>query len=92
MANLQRMLDEAPHREPLAGVPEGTRVRIVNGPLKGLDGVLSSSSSERMIAVTVSLLGRSVATRLGSGIRVEAIDPRIEFRNLRRFDGTVAAS
>ena len=89
MANLERMLADAPTREPLAGVPAGTPVRILNGPLKGLDGILSSTSSERKVAVTVSLLGRSVAARLGPEILVEAIDSRIEFRNLGRFDPAV---
>jgi len=45
-------------------LPHGSKVRISNGPLEGLSGVLVSEPSGRRLVVSVTLLQRSVAITL----------------------------
>jgi transcription antitermination factor NusG len=42
----------------------GTRVRVLTGALKGLEGVLEEVKNERRLVVSVSLLQRSIAVEL----------------------------
>jgi len=42
----------------------GTRVRLVDGPLRGLEGILESTNSVNHVVVNVNLLKRAVAVRV----------------------------
>ncbi len=46
------------------GLKEGMRVRVKNGPLAGVGGVLSRKENEFLFIVNVELLGRSVAVKV----------------------------
>lgn len=46
------------------GLKEGMRVRVKNGPLAGVDGVLSRKDNDFLFSVNVELLGRSVAVKV----------------------------
>jgi transcription termination/antitermination protein NusG len=43
---------------------EGTSVRIKNGPLNGVQGLLSRKENELVFSINVELLGRSVAVKV----------------------------
>jgi transcription antitermination factor NusG len=50
--------------EPFPYVEMGQRVRLIEGPLKGLEGFLVEVRKEQRLAVSVSLLSRSVAVEI----------------------------
>jgi transcription antitermination factor NusG len=50
--------------EPWTKAVVGAQVRIENGPLRGLEGVLVGEGNARSLVVTVTLLQRSVAAVL----------------------------
>jgi transcription antitermination factor NusG len=51
-------------REPWAYIPEGTLVRVETGPLTGAHGIVCSTNDKMRLAVSVTLLQRSVAVQL----------------------------
>ncbi len=51
--------------EPFPYLNRGKRVRVVGGPLAGLEGyVVESETGKRKVVVTIDILGRSVAATL----------------------------
>jgi len=51
-------------REPWAYIPEGTLVQVETGPLAGAHGVVCSTEDKLRLAISVTLLQRSVAVQL----------------------------
>jgi transcription antitermination factor NusG len=50
--------------EPWPFVRAGDRVRVLDGPLRGLDGLLVSGANKTRVVVSVELLQRSVAVEI----------------------------
>jgi transcription antitermination factor NusG len=57
----------------------GTAVRVVNGSLKGLEGVLIEVKNQRRLIVSVSLLQRAVAVEIND-VMVEPLSNRPTLR------------
>jgi transcription antitermination factor NusG len=51
-------------QEPWAYIPEGTLVQVETGPLAGAHGIVCSTEDKLRLAVSVTLLQRSVAVQL----------------------------
>lgn len=50
-----------------AGLAPGARVRVVEGPLAGLEGIFHCVSDEERVVVLLDLLGRAVEARVAAG-------------------------
>jgi transcriptional antiterminator NusG len=64
VAALQRMVSSGFQPEPWPYLEVGQRIRIEDGALTGLEGILVSFKGSRRIVVSVSLLKRSVALEI----------------------------
>lgn len=63
--NLRTLLSEEPEIFVGEKIKVGTHVKIIDGPFSGVEGiVLDNSQNERMLAVSVDMLNRSVLVRL----------------------------
>jgi len=58
--SLKRMLDEEKSVEVYPTIPIGTKVKIVRGPLCGIEGTLTDIRGVKRFAVTIDALQRSV--------------------------------
>jgi len=47
------------HAEPCSYLPAGCRVRVVNGPFEGMEGILLSSASKPRVVISIELIMRS---------------------------------
>jgi transcription antitermination factor NusG len=61
---LQRAMEEQVQCEPVPFVSAGERVRIVAGPLTGVEGILMEYRHGRRLILTISLLQRSVSVEV----------------------------
>jgi transcription antitermination factor NusG len=61
---IARMVESGLPLDPLDGLRSGTHVKILAGPLNGMDGVLSQVSGTARVVVNVKLLNRSVAVQV----------------------------
>jgi transcription antitermination factor NusG len=74
-------------------IPEGGRIEVVNGPLKGVTGVLSRHKSKDWVVISVSLLSRSVAVEVNRGdVRPLAPEPVEQALSQRRPAARAAES
>ncbi len=65
--NLKMLLSEKPEAFVGEKIEKGTRVKIIEGPFSGVEGIVfDNSRNERMLAVTIDFLNRSVSVRLSS--------------------------
>ncbi len=65
--NLKILLREKPEAIVGEKIEKGTRVKIIEGPFSGVEGIVfDNSRNERMLAVTIDFLNRSVSVRLSS--------------------------
>lgn len=71
---LQKLMNGELPREPLNYVPTGTRVRIVTGPLAGVEGISLPNSNHRKLVLSVSLLRRSVVVSLEHNTAVTILE------------------
>lgn len=55
-------------------LPIGQRVRLVDGPLAGLAGVLVRSDNAKRLIVSIDILQRSIAVDVGDA-RIQAVNP-----------------
>jgi len=62
--NLQNMLNHEGDFNVFDGLVKGTTIEIVEGPLKGVRGILEKTETENNLAVTIDLLNRSVVVHL----------------------------
>ena len=72
---IQRMVSTGMRVEPCPYLEVGHRVRIQDGALSGLEGVLTSFKGSQRIVVSISLLRRSVALEIDR-CAVSAVQPR----------------
>ena len=61
IADLQLVISSGLPREPLPHLLPGARVRVLNGPLEGAEGVVDMLDRKGRFVVSLSLLQRSVA-------------------------------
>jgi transcription antitermination factor NusG len=63
--NLKRLLEEADEIE-VGDIPDlGSTVKVIAGPFSGIEGVVyQNNNNDRLLAVSVELLNRSVIVRL----------------------------
>ena len=62
--NLQNMLNHKGIFNVFDGLPKGTTIEIVEGPFKGVRGILEKTETQNFLAVTIDLLNRSVVVHL----------------------------
>jgi transcription antitermination factor NusG len=66
---IHRLAESGLHLEPLAGLKTGMQVKIIDGPLCGMHGVLAQVNGTARVVVNVDLLNRAVAVQ----IEIEAV-------------------
>lgn len=71
---IQRMVSTDMHVEPCSYLEVGQRVRVEDGALSGVEGVLTSFKGSQRIVVSISLLRRSVALEIDR-YAVSAVQP-----------------
>ncbi|MFH0822901.1 MAG: transcription termination/antitermination NusG family protein [Pseudomonadota bacterium] len=54
-----------------SGLARGTRVRILNGPLRGLEGVVIKSRTGKELALSVTMFNQSVSMKLDPSTELE---------------------
>lgn len=64
--SIRTLLDSDTPLTTLDRLPRGARVRVVDGPLAGIEGVVVSPKGKRRIVCSVELLGRSVRADLSA--------------------------
>jgi transcription antitermination factor NusG len=69
---VMRIVEQPAAVEPYPFLNSGDRVRIVSGPLTGLEGILVRKKNLMRLVVSVEMLGKSAAVEL-DGARVERI-------------------
>lgn len=74
---LRAGLADALHAEPHPFLAVGRRVRIVHGPLAGLEGVLQRKKSNFRFVLSVELIQRSIAVDVDAADVVPAAAPRL---------------
>jgi transcription antitermination factor NusG len=62
--NLQNMLNHKGDFNVFDGLVKGTTVEIIEGPFKGVRGILEKTETVNNLAVTIDLLNRSVVVHL----------------------------
>jgi transcription antitermination factor NusG len=62
--NLQNMLSHIGDFNVFDGLVKGTTIEIVEGPFKGVQGILEKTETVNNLAVTIELLNRSVIVHL----------------------------
>ena len=60
---VQAVINSELRREPCAYPQSGDRVRVVAGPLRGIEGIVSCGSEDRLI-LTVTLLQRAISVQV----------------------------
>lgn len=66
LAAVRRMVESQTAVEPWPFLRIGQRVRVNRGPLAGMEGILLKVRSSYKLAISVTLLGRSVAAEIDS--------------------------
>jgi transcription antitermination factor NusG len=64
--NIHRLLEAGLKYDPHPYIQIGHRVRIANGPLTGIEGILSRKKNRSRLVVSVDLIGRSVSVEIDS--------------------------
>jgi transcription termination/antitermination protein NusG len=64
IAAIQAALRSGLSAEPCAFLEAGQRVRLKNGPLAGLEGIIVGDSKEHRIVVSITLLKRSISVAI----------------------------
>ncbi|MCX7797120.1 MAG: UpxY family transcription antiterminator [Melioribacter sp.] len=62
--NLRIMLSRSPELYVVSRIECGAKVKIVDGPFKGVIGIVKTLCNEKWLSVSVDLLNRSVLVRL----------------------------
>jgi transcription antitermination factor NusG len=75
--NLKILLSSSTRIVVREGVYTGDEVQILEGPFKGIIGKIISGENEKMIAVCIDLLNRSVITHLPIDSRLKIVDRSI---------------
>lgn len=71
---LQLLAQSTLLREPWAYIPNGTLVRVENGPLAGVQGIFCASEDRQLLVISMTLLQRSVAAQLDENTVISVIE------------------
>lgn len=71
--NLKKMLEVSSDVIVKSGLVPGVKVRILNGPFAGVEGIYSGEDNEKTLAVTINLLNRSIIAQLPPNSELEII-------------------
>jgi transcription antitermination factor NusG len=71
IAAIRRVMDHSIAMEPAPFISEGDRIRVVCGPLKGVEGVVQRRKDAMRLVISVEILGRSASV----GIQSHEIEP-----------------
>jgi len=73
--NLKRLLEERPQVFVVNKIHIGQRVKIIDGPFQGVEGVITEyKAGEKQLAVSIDLLKRSVLVRLSEDSIIKIVD------------------
>ncbi len=64
--DLEILVESQMPMQPHSGLIAGQRVRVIHGPLTGVEGILQNYKSGHRLAVNVKLLGRSVTVEINA--------------------------
>lgn len=64
MAAIRRVLETGIATEPWKFTPAGQRVRVIHGPLAGLEGIFVEAKTNHRLLLSLSLLQRAVAIQM----------------------------
>ncbi len=67
------ILTQAGRADPCPFLRQGARVRVVRGPLEGVEGILESQRNQHLLVVSIQALASSIRAEVGAG-DIEAID------------------
>lgn len=66
--SVRKMAEHGAGVEPYPGLQAGRRVRIVAGPLAGVEGVLQTRRGQHLLVISIDLL------RQGAAVQIDALD------------------
>lgn len=66
--SVRKMVEHGAGVEPYPGLQKGQRVRIVAGPLAGVEGVLQTRRGQHLLVISVDLLQQ------GAAVQIDALD------------------
>ena len=69
---LKRIIDAGVEIDPFPYLREGQRVRIIRGPLAGLEGILVQKPNQHYLVLSVDIISQSTAVTIEAG-NVEAV-------------------
>jgi len=75
IASVSRLIESGLTAEPCPYFEVGQQVRVTDGPLRGITGVLAVVKNERRLVVCVSLLRRAVSVEIPSEWVLPATSP-----------------
>jgi len=64
--DLKKIVDSGFAVQQCPFMPTGSTVRVQNGALKGINGILNESPHARVLVLSIDLIHRSVGVRLGN--------------------------
>lgn len=76
--NIRKMLSHKPEILVYNGIVSGTKVKIKNGPFKGIVGTVANNEAGKSISISIDLLNRSVIAKVPQGSELELIKERQE--------------
>ena len=76
MEAIRRLADAGIESEPCNYIGVGDRVRVLEGPMAGVEGILAREAGRNRIVISVSLLMRSVMVELDRA-HVEGAGPGV---------------
>lgn len=76
--NLRRVVESRTGVQPWKYLPVGTRVRIEDGPLKEVEGIIVHDRDCRRLLISISILQRSVAVALDKSTSFAVLSSRLE--------------
>ncbi len=70
--SLKKIIDTGINIDPFPYLREGQRVRIIRGPLAGIEGILAQKPNHRCLVLSVDIISQSTAVTIEAG-DVEAV-------------------
>ncbi len=70
--SLKKVIDAGINIDPFPYLKEGQRVRIIRGPLAGIEGILVQKPNQNYLVLSVDIISQSTAVTIEAG-DVEAV-------------------